>query len=96
MSMLGQDANRVRDVRAAGGPATALGSAEVPRTHFHDLRHTGNTLTAHSGATLSDLMARMGHSSTRAAPIELHTSSDRDVAVAAALDALIHRRPSST
>ena len=74
----------------------ALASADVPRVHFHDLRHTGNTLTAHSGATLSDLMARMGHSSTRAARIYLHTSSDRDVAVAAALDVLIHKRPTGT
>lgn len=61
----------------------------VPSVHFHDLRHTGNALTAHSGATLSDLMARMGHSSTRAARIYLHTSSDWDLAVAAALDELI-------
>lgn len=51
--------------------------AGVPEVHFHDLRHTGNTLTAQSGATLSDLMSRMGHSSTRAAPIYLHTTSER-------------------
>jgi hypothetical protein len=31
-------------------------------------------------------MARMGHASTRAARIYLHTTSDRDLAVAAALD----------
>src|SRR3954467_3606793 len=43
--------------------------------HFHDLRHTGNTLTAQSGATLPDLMARMGHASTRAASIYLHMTS---------------------
>jgi len=74
----------------------AIQSAGVPGVHFHDLRHTGNTLTAHSGATLSDLMSRMGHSSTRAARIYLHTSSDRDVAVAAALDELITKRPTGT
>jgi hypothetical protein len=34
--------------------------------HFHDLRHTGNTLTADAGANLRELMERMGHSSTRA------------------------------
>src|SRR3712207_667822 len=54
--------------------------------HFHDLRHTGNTLTAQSGATLADLMARMGHASTPAASIYLHTSSERDRAVAEALN----------
>lgn len=60
--------------------------AGVPEVHFHDLRHTGNTLTAQAGATLSDLMSRMGHSSTRAARIYLHTTSERDRAVAAALN----------
>ncbi|MEU0179879.1 tyrosine-type recombinase/integrase [Streptomyces sp. NPDC006207] len=32
--------------------------------HFHDLRHTGNTVAA-SGASLRDLMTRMGHSTPR-------------------------------
>lgn len=40
--------------------------------HFHDLRHTGNTLASQSGASLADLMARMGHSSTRP-PESTHT-----------------------
>src|SRR5581483_1455191 len=32
------------------------------RLDFHDLRHTGNTLTANAGANLRELMARsMGH-----------------------------------
>jgi hypothetical protein len=35
------------------------------------LRHTGNNLTATAGANLRELMARMGHSSTRAALIYL-------------------------
>jgi integrase len=64
--------------------------------HFHDLRHTGITLTAQSGATLADLMARMGHASTRAATIYLHTTSDRDRAVAAALDRFLPPQPSGT
>jgi integrase len=63
----------------------ALEAAGVPRVHSHDLRHTGNTLTAHAGATLSDLMARMGHASTRAARIYLHTTSARGRVVADAL-----------
>jgi integrase len=33
------------------------------------LRHTGNTLAAMTGASLKELMARMGHSSTKAAMI---------------------------
>jgi integrase len=63
----------------------ALGKAGVPAVHFHDLRHTGNTLTAAAGANLRELMARMGHSSTRAALIYLHSSDDRQRAIADAL-----------
>ena len=69
----------------------ALITAGVQGVHFHDLRHTGNTLTAQAGATLPDLMARMGHASARAALIYLHTSSTRDRAVAQALDGLVRR-----
>jgi integrase len=29
--------------------------------YLHDLRHTGNTLAAQSGASLAELKARMGH-----------------------------------
>ena len=67
----------------------ALEMAGVPSVHFHDLRHTGNTLTAHSCATLSDLMLRMGHASTRAARIYLHTTSARDRAVTDSLALLV-------
>jgi integrase len=35
--------------------------------HFHDLRHTSNTLAAATGASTKELMARYGHSSPRAA-----------------------------
>src|ERR1039457_3978948 len=49
----------------------ALKKAGLPVLHFHDLRHTGNNLTATAGANLRELMARMGHSSTRAALIYL-------------------------
>jgi hypothetical protein len=45
--------------------------------HFHDLRHAGNHLVAEAGASLRELMDRMGHSSSRAALIYLHSSDDR-------------------
>jgi hypothetical protein len=57
-------------------------------THFHDLRHTGNTLTAGTGATLRELMDRMGHNSTRAALIYLHGSDTRQREIAATLGKL--------
>ncbi|MFC7280050.1 tyrosine-type recombinase/integrase [Paractinoplanes rhizophilus] len=69
----------------------ALKRAGIPDDmdlHPHDLRHTGSTWSAQSGATLKELMTRIGHSSTRAAMIYQHASRDRDDAIAAALDAL--------
>ncbi|MFC5831213.1 tyrosine-type recombinase/integrase [Nonomuraea insulae] len=68
--------------------AAALKKAKLGGFHFHDLRHTGNTLAAQSGATLRDLMTRMGHSSTRAALIYQHTAMERDRAIADALGKL--------
>ena len=57
----------------------------LPDLHFHDLRHVGNTLAATTGASLKELMARMGHASTRAALIYQHASQDRDKAIAEAM-----------
>lgn len=54
--------------------------------HFHDLRHTGNTLAAQSGASTRDLMARMGHDSMNAAIIYQHATRPADRAIANALD----------
>jgi hypothetical protein len=56
--------------------------------HFHDLRHAGNNLAASTGATLRELMARMGHSTTRAALIYLHDSDERQRKIAEGLDVL--------
>jgi len=53
--------------------------------HFHDLRHTGNTLAAAAGASTRELMHRMGHGSMRAALIYQHTTSERDHEIAAKL-----------
>jgi integrase len=66
----------------------------VPKLHLHDLRHTGNTLAAQSGASLRDLMTRMGHDSPAAALIYQHSSRVADEAIAAALDARLIQRKS--
>ncbi|WP_432868319.1 tyrosine-type recombinase/integrase [Microbispora rosea] len=58
--------------------AEALKEMGVNGRHFHDLRHTGNTLAAQSGASLADLKARMGHDSDRAALIYQHATRDAD------------------
>lgn len=57
--------------------------------HFHDPRHTGNTLASMPGASTRELMTRMGHSSSRAALIYQHMTSDRDRAIADRLGAMI-------
>ncbi|AQT72489.1 MULTISPECIES: tyrosine-type recombinase/integrase [Streptomyces] len=59
--------------------------------HFHDLRHTGNTLAASTGASTRELMARMGHSTARAALIYQHASADRDRLIADALSGLVQK-----
>jgi integrase len=57
--------------------------------HFYDLRHTGNSFAAASGAGLRDLMARMGHDSERAAIIYQHTAQGADDAISEAIDAQV-------
>ncbi len=66
----------------------ALKAAGLTNIHFHDLRHTGNTFAANTGASLRELMDRMGHDSERAAMIYLHGSDKRQQAIADTLDKL--------
>ncbi|WP_161628211.1 tyrosine-type recombinase/integrase [Microbispora catharanthi] len=66
----------------------ALKDAKLSGFHFHDLHHTGNTFASQSGATLRELMNRIGHSTTRAALIYQHTAMERDRAIADALGKL--------
>jgi integrase len=54
---------------------------------FHDLRHTGNSFAAASGAGIKDLMARMGHDTERAAMIYLHEARGADRAITSVIDA---------
>jgi integrase len=54
----------------------------------HDLRHTGATLAAMTGATLAELQQRLGHSSVGAALRYQHAAAGRDAQIAAALSLL--------
>jgi integrase len=64
--------------------------------HFHDLRHTGNTLAGDEGASLRELMDRMGHSTTRAALIYQHRTERRDKRLADAISRRVRaERPRS-
>jgi integrase len=60
-----------------------------PDLHLHDLRHTGLTLAAATGATTAELMHRAGHSSASAALRYQHATQDRDRVLADALEALV-------
>ena len=66
-----------RAIKAVGLPAGF---------RFHDLRHSGNTWAAESGAHLRELMERMGHSNQRAALIYLHATSEGHRAIADGID----------
>jgi integrase len=54
---------------------------------FYDLRHTGNTLAADTGAKLKDLMVRAGQSSERAQLIYQHSTVKHQRRLAQGIDA---------
>jgi integrase len=66
----------------------ARAAVGVDHLHFHDLRHSGNTWAATTGASTRELMVRMGHASSLAALRYQHATRDRDRAIAEALSAL--------
>jgi integrase len=63
----------------------ARDAANRPDLRFHDLRHSGAVLAAATGATLAELMARLGHSTPAAAMRYQHAAQGRDQAIATAL-----------
>jgi integrase len=63
----------------------AIGRTDL---HFHDLRHTGLTLAAATGATTAELMRRAGHASPDAALRYQHATLERDNLLASKLDAI--------
>ncbi|MEV4008242.1 tyrosine-type recombinase/integrase, partial [Actinomadura sp. NPDC049753] len=85
---------RRANFRRASKRGEAVAKLGVPELHFHDLRHTGNTFAAESGATLRDLMERMGHDSVRAALIYQHRTASGNRAIARAMDDKINKADS--
>lgn len=65
--------------------ARARLKAGRPELHLHDLRHTGNTWAAATGASTRELMTRMGHRTSDAALRYQHATEDRDRVIAEAL-----------
>lgn len=87
---IGQDGHRMRGnaiYQAFVRARTKVGAA----ISFHDLRHTGQTLAAATGATQADLKKRLGHSSNAAAARYLHVVDGRDSEIAAELSKLAAR-----
>jgi integrase len=58
-------------------------AAGRPDLRVHDLRHTGAVPAAQSGATLAELMARIGHSTPQMALRYQHVARGRDAEIAA-------------
>jgi integrase len=78
--------------RTGWGFYAARVEAGVPTLRWHDLRHTGAVLAAQTGATLAELMARLGHSTPTAALRYQHAALDRDKVIADALSRLAEVR----
>ena len=67
----------------------ARAAAGRPDLRFHDLRHSGAVLAAATGASLAELMARLGHSTPQAAMRYQHAAQGRDQQIARALSAMV-------
>jgi len=76
----------LRQQLSTGNLVPALIETGLTGVHFHDLRHIGNHLVAEAGANLRELMERMGHASSRAALIYLHSTQERQRVLADAVD----------
>lgn len=63
----------------------ACAAAGVPHVRLHDLRPLAQVYAAEAGATLPELMARLGHATPGAAMVYLHARTERDTELAAAL-----------
>lgn len=64
-------------------------AAGRPDLRWHDLRHTGAVLAAQTGATLAELMSRLGHSTPTAAMRYQHAAAERDQEIARRLSAMV-------
>jgi integrase len=56
---------------------------------FHDLRHTGAVMAAQSGATIAELMGRLGHTTPAMAIRYQHVAQGRDDVIARRMSEMI-------
>lgn len=85
---VGRDGRPMRGDAVRQAFTRARNKVGMPGFRFHDLRHTGQTLAAATGATTKDLMRRLGHASPVAANRYLHVVEGRDAEIASALSDL--------
>jgi integrase len=71
----------------------AAEAAGRPDLTPHALRHTGAVLAAQTGATIAELMARLGHTTPHMAMRYQHASAERDLVLAEKLSHLAERSP---
>ena len=69
--------------------AAACAGAGISGLHFHDLRGSGATWAATAGATLRELMVRLGHTTPTVAMRYQHATHERDRAIADKLGGLL-------
>jgi integrase len=69
--------------------AAACKAAGIAGLHFHDLRGSGATWAATTGATVRELMGRLGHTTPTMALRYQHATLERDQAIAERLGALL-------
>jgi integrase len=69
----------------------ARGKAGRSDLRWHDLRHSGAVLAAATGASLAELMGRLGHSTPAAAMRYQHAARGRDKQIAALLSKLAEK-----
>jgi integrase len=63
---------------------------------FHDLRHTGATMAASTGASTREIMKRLGHSTSNAALRYQHATEERDAVIAKALSEMARENEGAT
>jgi integrase len=93
LSVRGAGVERMALTSESGGPMIPVtlnrvwqrARRTIGRTdlHYHDLRHTGLTWAAASGASIAELMRRGGHANPAAALRYQHATENRDAAIAA-------------
>jgi integrase len=91
--VIGRDGSTLSRDALQGSWERARLSIGRPDLRLHDMRHTGLTLAAATGATTAELMHRAGHALAPAALRYQHASRDRDRRLSEALEEMIPESP---